>query len=148
MVAFLHQSYTPILIVGAVLAVVLFTICVIKKFVRLAIGIAILSVLIPALFTIFWGDGSSYISEIASYLTPNHQHQLEEAYAYYKERDAENQIIDYEAVSDKITDVFTAIQDSEKEAAQMTADYVTEKAEEWLKQSPIFPSDKKTDSGP
>lgn len=138
MLAFLQQNYAPVLVVGSVLAIVLFTICVIKKFVRLAIGIAIMSVVIPILFTIFWGDGSSYVSEIASYLNPSHQQQIEEAYAYYKMKDAEDQVINYDAVSDKITDVFSSIQDLEKEVAQETINYTKEKAEEWLNQSPTF----------
>ena len=81
-----------VLIIGGILAIVLFAICIIWKFVRLAIGIAILSIIIPILFTIFWGDGSAYISELASYLTPNHQQQLEDAYAYYKDQDSKDPI--------------------------------------------------------
>ena len=136
MLAFLQQNYMPALIIGGILAIVLFTICIIRKFIRLAIGIAIMSVLIPILFTIFWGDGSAYISELASYLTPNHQQQLEEAYAYYKKQDAENPIIDSDAVSDKITDVFDSIKETEQEVKDGTVDYVKERVDEWLKQTP------------
>lgn len=136
MLAFLQQNYMPALIIGGILAIVLFTICIIRKFIRLAIGIAIMSVLIPILFTIFWGDGSAYISELASYLTPNHQQQLEEAYAYYKKQDAENPIIDSDAVSDKITDVFDSIKETEQEVKDETVDYVKERVDEWLKQTP------------
>lgn len=136
MLAFLQQNYMPALIIGGILAIVLFTICIIRKFIRLAIGIAIMSVLIPILFTIFWGDGSAYISELASYLTPNHQQQLEEAYAYYKKQDAEDPIINSDAVSDKITDVFNSIKETEQEVKDETVDYVKERVDEWLKQTP------------
>lgn len=136
MLAFLQQNYMPALIIGGILAIVLFTICIIRKFIRLAIGIAIMSVLIPILFTIFWGDGSAYISELASYLTPNHQQQLEEAYAYYKKQDAEDPIINSDAVSDKITDVFDSIKETEQEVKDETVDYVKERVDEWLKQTP------------
>ena len=136
MLAFLQQNYMPALIIGGILAIVLFTICIIRKFIRLAIGIAIMSVLIPILFTIFWGDGSAYISELASYLTPNHQQQLEEAYAYYKKQDAEDPIINSDAVSDKITDVFDSIKETEQEVKDETVDYVKERVDEWLKQAP------------
>lgn len=136
MLAFLQQNYMPALIIGGILAIVLFTICIIRKFIRLAIGIAIMSVLIPILFTIFWGDGSAYISELASYLTPNHQQQLEEAYAYYKKQDAEDPIINSDAVSDKITDVFDSIKETEQEVKDETVDYVKECVDEWLKQTP------------
>ena len=136
MLAFLQQNYMPALIIGGILAIVLFTICIIRKFIRLAIGIAIMSVLIPILFTIFWGDGSAYISELASYLTPNHQQQLEEAYAYYKKQDAEDPIINSDAVSDKITDVFDSIKETEQEVKDGTVDYVKERVDEWLKQTP------------
>lgn len=145
MVAFLNQICVPILIVVAVLAIVIFVICVIKKFVSLAIGIAILSFVIPLLFTVFWGDGYSYISEIAAYLTPRNQRQLEEAYAYYKIRDAENQIINYDLVSDKITDLFSSAKEIEKETAQDTADYVKERVKSWLSQPPLSPN---TETGP
>jgi len=147
MVAFVQQNCIPILVVGTILAIILFAICVIKKLVRLAVGIAVLSVVISILFTIFWGDGSSYISEIASYLSPSHQQQLEDAYAYYKSQDAENPVIDYDAVSNKVTDVFASMQNVEKEIAQETTDSVKEKADEWLKQS-SFPKDKDADPEP
>ena len=133
MLAFLQQNYMAVLIIGGILAIVLFAICIIWKFVRLAIGIAILSIIIPILFTIFWGDGSAYISELASYLTPNHQQQLEDAYAYYKDQDSKDPII----VSDKITDVFDSIKETEKEVTDGTVDYVKERVDEWLRQSPI-----------
>ena len=55
MLAFLQQNYMAVLIIGGILAIVLFAICIIWKFVRLAIGIAILSIIIPILFTIFLG---------------------------------------------------------------------------------------------
>lgn len=137
MLAFLQQNYMPVLIIGGILAIVLFTICIIRKFVRLAIGIAILSVIILILFTIFWGDGSAYISELASYLAPNHQQQLEEAYAYYKEQDSKDPIINSDAVSDKITDVFDSIKETEQEVTDETVDYVKERVDEWLRQAPI-----------
>lgn len=134
MAALLQQSYAPVLAMGIILAMILFAIGIIRKFARLVIGIVIFSVLVPILFTIFWGNGFAYISKITSYLTPNQQQQIEEAYAYYKERDAEDPIINYDAVSGKITDMFTSVQELEKEDIQETADYVKEKAEEWLRQ--------------
>ena len=134
MLAFLQQNYMAVLIIGGILAIVLFAICIIWKFVRLAIGIAILSIIIPILFTIFWGDGSAYISELASYLTPNHQQQLEDAYAYYKDQDSKDPIINSDAVSDKITDIFDSIKETEKEVTDGTVDYVKERVDEWLRQ--------------
>ena len=82
-------------------------------------------------------DGSAYISELASYLTPNHQQQLEDAYAYYKDQDSKDPIINSDAVSDKITDIFDSIKETEKEVTDGTVDYVKERVDEWLRQSPI-----------
>lgn len=148
MLGFLQQNCVPVLVAGFILAIILFTICIIRRFIRLAIGIAIMSVFIPVLFTIFWGDGSDYISELASYLDPKHQQRLEEAYAYYKERDAEDQIIDYDAVSDKITGVFVSIQEKEREVVRETTDYFRNQGNEWLRQTPILGQSNKADPGP
>ena len=67
MAALLQQSYAPVLAMGIILAMILFAIGIIRKFARLAIGIVILSILVPILFTIFWGNGFTYISKITSY---------------------------------------------------------------------------------
>lgn len=138
MLAFLEENYTAVLAVGLVAAAVLFTICIIHRLIRLAIGIAALSVIIPILFTIFWGDGSAYVSELASYLTPKYQQQLEDAYAYYRGKDAEDPVINYDAVSDKITDVFSAAKEKEREITDTTKNYVQRYAEELLKKTPQF----------
>lgn len=135
MIAFMEAHYSAVLAVGLVVAVILFTICIIGKFIRLAIGIAILSVIIPILFTIFWGDGSAYITELASYLTPKYQQQLEDAYAYYKEKDAEDPVVDYDAVSNKVTDVFSAVKEKEWEMAGTAKEYAQDYAEELLKKA-------------
>ena len=148
MFAFLKEYSLPVLVIGTILAIALFTICIIRKFIRLAIGIAVMSIVIPILFTIFWGDGSAYISELASYLDPKHQQQLEEAYAYYKKRDAEDQTIDYDAVSNKITDVFGSIQEKEREVIQETTDYFRKQGNEWGPWTPIFEQSNKADPEP
>jgi len=113
MSSLIQGNYAAVLVAGFVAAVILFTICIIKRFVRLAIGIAVLSIIIPVLFTIFWGDGTTYISELASYLAPKYQQQLQDAYAYYKKKDSEDPVIHSDAVSDKITDVFSAVKEKE-----------------------------------
>lgn len=125
----LQQNYTLFLVIGAFLVIVLFAICVIRKFIRIAIGIAIMSIIVPILFSVFWGDGSFYISEIASNLTPNYQQQLEEAYAYYKQRDAEDQVVDFDAASDKVTDIFISIRDLKNKTRQESVDFIEEQAE-------------------
>lgn len=136
MLAFMETKYTTVLAIGLVAAVILFTICIIRKFVRLAIGIAVLSIIVPVLFTIFWGDGSAYVSELASYLNPKYQQQLEDAYAFYKEKDAEDPVVNYDAVSDRITDVFSAAKEKEREIAGSAKDYAQDYANELLKKVP------------
>lgn len=135
MFAFMQENYATILVLGLVVAVILFAICIIRRCIRLAIGIAILSVIVPVLFTIFWGDGTAYIAELASYLNPKHQQQIEEAYAYYKAKDAEDPIINYDAVSDKITDVFSSVQEKEDELIETTKDSSSKYLDDLLKKA-------------
>lgn len=106
MLAFFQQHSLAVLTVGLALAVIAFTICIISKFFKLAVAIAILSVAVPVLFTIFWGDGTHYVEDIASCFQPKYQQQITDAYAYYKEKDNEDPLIDYDAVSEKVTNIF------------------------------------------
>lgn len=63
MLEFIQENIQLITIIAIALFGILFIICVIGKFVRAAIGLAILAVLIPVLFTVFWGmERSMYMS--------------------------------------------------------------------------------------
>lgn len=83
---------------------VLFIICVVGKFFRVAVGLVVLSILIPILFTIFWGDGTKYVHQFSSILTEPHKQNVEEFYKKFKE--TEDPVIDYGVVSDKATHLF------------------------------------------
>lgn len=104
MLEFISQNIHVITTATIILIGVLFIICIIGKFFRVAVGLVILSILIPILFTVFWGDGTEYVHQFSSILTEPHKQNVEEFYKKFKE--TEEPVIDYGAVSDKATHLF------------------------------------------
>ena len=111
MQAFIEQNWQDILFWVIVVAIALLVVCIIKKLFRIALALFVLGVVVPALFTIFWGDGHAYVEEIASFLTDEHRERIVSIYDYFKEKDAEDPIIDYDAVSNTVTDIFSQFRD-------------------------------------
>lgn len=116
--------------VAAGLAVLLFGLCLAAKLFRVAVGLLVLSAVIPIMFAVFWGDGRDYVSQFAGIFYPKHQQQIIEAYEFYKGKDAEDPFVNAEAVSDAVTDAFAELSDVGEEAVSMAAD----KAQELLRQ--------------
>jgi len=112
MYEFISNNLTTILIVAIAVGIVLIVLCVIAKLFKIAIGLSILCIVVPIIFTIFWGDGSKYISKFASFFQPEYQQQIEDAYEYYKKKDAEDPFVNYDAVSSAVTDIFQEASDS------------------------------------
>lgn len=117
MLAFAEEHYGIILLITAIIVLVIFTLCLIGKMFKIAVGLALLSIIIPILFTIFWGDGSEYVSRFASLFEPAHQQQIEDAYQFYKDKDAEDPFVDYDAVSESVTNVFRDVEEYVSERA-------------------------------
>lgn len=109
MVQFIEQHFDTIVIISVVVIAIVLVLCLIAKLFKLAIGVAILAVVIPIIFTIFWGDGSAYVSKFASFFNPKYQEQIESAYQYYKDKDAEDPFVDYDAVKDAVSDALTDV---------------------------------------
>ena len=111
MLEFINTHHTAIIVVVIGLAIALITLCVLMKLFKVAISLGILCIIVPIIFTIFWGDGSEYVSRLASFFQPAYQQQIEDAYEYYKKKDAEDPFIDYGAVSSAVTEVFQGTKD-------------------------------------
>jgi len=109
MLELIQDNIQLISICSVILFSVLLLICIIGRFFRVAIGLVILSVLIPILFTVFWGDGREYVHEFTSVFAEPHKQNIEEFYDAFKEREQSSPVIDYEAVSEKATHVFEAV---------------------------------------
>jgi len=106
MYAFIQEHLPAILVVTMVCAVIFIVICIIKKLFQIAIGLFIATLIIPILFTVFWGDGARYVSQFASLFEEPHKQQIEQVYEYYKKKDAEDPFVNADAVSDQITHTF------------------------------------------
>lgn len=106
MLEIIRENINFITALSVALFGVLFVICVIGKFFRVAVALVILSVLIPILFTVFWGDGTEYVHEFASYFAEPYKENITEFYGAFKERDLASPLIDYGAVSEKATHFF------------------------------------------
>lgn len=96
------------LIIVVVLAALI--VLIVLKLFKIAIGLVFLLVAIPMMFNLFFGDGSALVEKVANFLPPDTAQQLEESYDYFKEKEAQDQLID----SDKI----------EQSAKQRASDYV------------------------
>lgn len=112
MYQFISDNLTTILIVAIAVVIALIVLCVIAKLFKIAIGLGILCIVVPIIFTIFWGDGSKYVSKFASFFQPAYQQQIEDAYEYYKKKDAEDPFVNYDAVSSAVTDIFQSASDN------------------------------------
>lgn len=124
MLAFLEEHPTEILTAAVIMVVILVGLCLVAKLFKLAIGLLVIAIVVPVLFTIFWGDGHGYVQTFASFFSPKYQQQIESAYDYYREKDSEDPVVDYDAVSDAVTDLF---------------DQAKEKGKEWLDGLPPLP---------
>ena len=108
---FIAENWQDILFWVVVVAIALLVVCVMKKLFRIAFALFVLGVLIPTLFTVFWGDGHAYVEQFASFLTDEHSERIVSIYDYFKQKDAEDPIIDYDAVSNTVTSVFDQFRD-------------------------------------
>ena len=115
MLEFIKENIQLITTFAVVLIGVLFVICVIGRFFRVAVGLVVFAVLIPILFTVFWGDGTEYVHQFSSVLTEPHKQNVEAFYEKFKE--SETPVIDYDAVSDKATHIFEGFKSKAEEAA-------------------------------
>ena len=115
MLDFIRTNWETIIILAVAIAGALLVVCLIQKLFRLAIGVFILGILVPILFTIFWGDGYEYVEQFSSIFTDKYSTQITTAYDYYKKKDAEDPFIDYDAVSNTVTMVFDEFKDKVSE---------------------------------
>ena len=98
MIEYIRANLSTILPILLIAAAVIIIICIITKLFRIAIGIAILSVVIPVLITIFWGNGTTYVQKFASLFNNEYKTQIEEAYNYYYQKNAEDPVVNYDEV--------------------------------------------------
>lgn len=104
-------NFELILTLTIVLVAAALILLVIMKLFKVAIGVGIAFVLIPMLFTLFFGDGSALIQQAAGYLPPETGQQLEESYDYFKEKESQDQLIDAEKVQEAVDDAKSSMQE-------------------------------------
>lgn len=92
---------------GISLAIAGFIFFIVLKLFHAFFAMIVLAIVIPILFTIFFGNGSNLVHDISSYLTPDVGQQVEQSYDYFKKKDFEDQIIDYQKISNKVSSVAT-----------------------------------------
>lgn len=114
MLTFVETHSSFLLSIAIIAAVTALVICLVAKLFKLAIGVIVISIFIPILFTIFWGDGSAYVSRFASMFEPAYQQQIEGLYKYYKDKDTEDPFVNYDAVSKQVTDIFDSVLGSDE----------------------------------
>lgn len=90
-----------------ILAVVIIVLCV-KKLLSVAIGFAAFFIVVPLLFTLFFGDGRDIVDKTSEYLAPEVAERVEQGYEYFKEQ--EEPLLNHDKIRetvDHIVDQFT-----------------------------------------
>lgn len=79
------------------------------KLIKAAIGVGITLILIPMLFNLFFGDGKELVKKAADYLPPETGKQLEENYDYFKQKEAEDPVLNVEKIQETAEDIKNSI---------------------------------------
>lgn len=111
MITLLEENLSTALFIAIAMVTLLFAICLIAKLLRVAVSLMIAGTIISIVFAIIWGDGSAYIAKISAFVQPSYRQQIENAYDYYMQREAEDPIVDYDRISDIFTSAFPNIEE-------------------------------------
>lgn len=96
----LSSSTQTILLICLIVGLIVLVICLILKLFKIAIGIAIFLILVPNLFTIFFGNGTETVNKLSQYLDPGTGQKVTDSYEYFKEKDKEIGGVNSEKVKD------------------------------------------------
>lgn len=83
-------NFELILTLTIVLVVAALIVLVILKLFKVAIGLGFLFIVVPLLFSLFFGDGGALVQQASDYLPDDVGNQLEESYDYFKQKEAED----------------------------------------------------------
>lgn len=122
---FVSENIAIVVIAAFAMVGTLIVFSAMAKLHRIAIGLTILSIVVPVIFTLCWGDGSRYVSTFASFFQPAHRQQIEEAYNFYKRKDAEDPFMDHDVVSKAITTFFETTSDQSSDSSVYIGDILS-----------------------
>lgn len=89
-----------LLLIVAVILVVLLVVAIFLRLIRIAIALGVIIILVPILCTIMWGDGTDYVSKIASIFTPEIEENINDGYQEYRDKNAEDPVVDMDQLEE------------------------------------------------
>ena len=85
----LSPSTQTVLIVCLIVGGIALAVCLVLKLFKIAVGVVLLMILVPNLFTIFFGNGTDTVKNISQYFDSDTGQQITESYDYFKKKDKE-----------------------------------------------------------
>lgn len=89
--------------VAVVIIVALLIIFIIKKAFVLVVFVALLALLVPPFYTVAFGDGTEIVASISEFFPEDIAEDINEKYAYYREKDIGNNILGADAADDVVS---------------------------------------------
>ncbi len=124
MLSQMFERWPTFSLVFIAILVILLVVFTIGRLFRAAIGVAVILVVAPVLFSVFWGDGTEYVDALSEFLSEKQSEMLQTGYHYYLEQEKKDPIIDYDAVSE----AYNKAKDDAVEKAQGIAREVVDDA--------------------
>ena len=101
-----------LLIIFIVILLIVLALAIIFRLIRIAIVLGVIVLLVPILCTIMWGDGSAYISKIATIFTSDIEESINRGYEEYREENAKNPIVDMNQLQEYFDNAGDAVKDA------------------------------------
>lgn len=129
----LFESLSPgiqsfLLIVIAISIVAIIVLLFLKLF-RVAIVVFVLLLIVPPVFTVFFGDGREIVGNATKYFDEETGQQIVESYETFKEKDAELPGLNFDKIKEDWSSFKESIKSSESPEVTDDADDAEESAE-------------------
>ena len=102
MLAHVWEDHACLCIAIAALFVLALLAAVFARMLKVAVGLIALMIVIPILATIFWGDGTEYVSSISRFFEQPRREQILEGYSYFRAREEQDPVIDFRGIDEAL----------------------------------------------
>ena len=101
-----HGLDSKVIVTGVIIVVasLIIVLCV-KKLLSVALGLAAFLIIVPMLFTVFFGDGGNIVDKVTEYLSPEVAEKVEQGYEYFKDQESEHPLLNHDKIQETVDDV-------------------------------------------
>lgn len=100
-----------LLIIFIVVVAICLAVSILLRLTRIALVLAGLFILVPILCTIMWGDGTDFVSKLASIFAPEIEQGINDGYGQYRDQNAKDPIVDIDQLDKYFQDAQQAVKD-------------------------------------